>query len=392
MTVDACISSLQSSLSILSDARLAGSFTLTPYLATSRPSARYTQVNIYKRLLKHFDDAQALLIQLSDRVRDIETELERERGAVRNALAPIHSLPSECMREIFLCLAYGSMYCDAGRVLSRVCSSWRSVCLSVPEVWTHVRDYDTSLRMITLNQNRAHKLPLRITVSHNLDNLAELESTEGVSDDALDVIQSVRIVLPNASQSGKNNPRFIMTQELEEIVVCGVKSERWLLPVSTLAGDKNADRLLSISGDVLPQCLQVHGCDIDLDGSFTSGPQELVLSNVTLYDARQIYERIGRFASLLHLHQICCDKPGNTDYLADRFAADLIEYGIPVSLVLNECLPALVIAWVENVVFSDTEQQIEMEDLQVILPDVRLESQTVIDSLKGALQKLVSLL
>lgn len=393
MTVDTCISSLQKALQLLSDAHPKGSSTLIPYLTMSRPSTRYNCVNDYKRLLNRFSATRELLTRIVGRVREVELELEQEERAVQNALAPVHSLPTECMREVFLALAQGSIYCDSGRILSQVCSFWRTLCLSIPEVWTNTRDYQTALRMVKVNGSRQIKLPLRITLSHNLDLLDVLESTEGITPDGLDVVDSVCIVVSKSHQNSGPVPEFNTARTLEEIVVRTSMSGKWVSSKPPVDDDgfENDDTDLTISSCSTPSSLQVHGCLVEMEEAFDGTPAEIVLSDVTIHDAERIYQSAGvGIPPRLHLRRISCGDVGDTQGHIDSFLWCMThpESRIPDSLVLEECDPELSIALLNELTLGREDHHM-VEDIQVVLPDLRLESPTLTDRLKTALNALV---
>ncbi|KAH6891597.1 hypothetical protein BKA70DRAFT_851350 [Coprinopsis sp. MPI-PUGE-AT-0042] len=81
-------------------------------------------------------------------------DLERARGLYKGIICPVHYLPDEILREVFIHFCEGSipitlapadvtlfLESDPVYVLSRVCSRWTRVSLSTAQLWTQI-DYN----------------------------------------------------------------------------------------------------------------------------------------------------------------------------------------------------------------------------------------------------------
>lgn len=112
-------------------------------LADARRSLGATRVSICA-LTKQIDTAEAALAQI---VRDskvaIQEMLNEKRALEERAmktlayLSPMRGLPLELLREIFL-WCFKSHPCSAW-VLASVCTSWRTLALKIPMIWSKVK-------------------------------------------------------------------------------------------------------------------------------------------------------------------------------------------------------------------------------------------------------------
>lgn len=380
MTSNTCVPSLQSILDRLSDTQPTPTSSITPYLAVSRPSARYNHVNEYKTLLGSFEEARHLLSRIIQTAHDFETKLDNQEKGVRNALAPVHALPAECMREIFHCLAADTSYCDKGRTLSQVCAFWRSVALSTPEVWTHVRDLNTALIMTRLNREKQTKFPLRLTMSAKSSYLEDLKTAEGKQ--ALDEVLSLRVITPIGVAGLICRP----PPKLQELILCSVASDMWrgdvIDDIASLSVSSQGRSFFSV---------QLYGCAIKIRGMWEHGPEEIVISSLPVTDAIGVLnELVSEAQHRLHLHRIGRAKEaGHGDSEVRRFVQSMgLRESIPVSLALDRCPPELCIACfyeLGRVVGLAT-----MKDFQISVPDLRLEPPDVVSKLRAIIVVSVS--
>ncbi|KAF8211063.1 hypothetical protein K438DRAFT_1808733 [Mycena galopus ATCC 62051] len=122
----------------------------------------------------------ARLRRLDQAIPELQATLERlcqERRVLRReALAyPILTLPNELTSEIFInCLSSGRVIPRARTpplLLAQVCSKWRAIAFSVPELWNSVQPRRVStntIRLLELWFDRAGILPISISLNSQL--------------------------------------------------------------------------------------------------------------------------------------------------------------------------------------------------------------------------------
>jgi len=97
-------------------------------------------------LSKEIDEAEVALARIVAESKCAIDEMHRQRLALEAKvsytmayIAPIRRLPNELIRHIFMC-NFDDYPCTAW-VLAAVCSRWRRLALSMPQLWSKVRLY-----------------------------------------------------------------------------------------------------------------------------------------------------------------------------------------------------------------------------------------------------------
>ena len=95
-------------------------------------------------LTKKIDEAEVALARIVAESKSSINQMLRERLALEAKvshtmayIAPIRRLPNELIRHIFMCNFDDYPCC--GWVLAAVCSLWRRLALSMPNLWSKVR-------------------------------------------------------------------------------------------------------------------------------------------------------------------------------------------------------------------------------------------------------------
>lgn len=91
------------------------------------------------------DEIQSLQLKLEE-LKEYRNELHLTLGSLQAPLSPIRKLPPEILSEIFLFAAAGSSIrwpsrrddSDMPWLLGKICSYWRTVSLSLPQLWSDI--------------------------------------------------------------------------------------------------------------------------------------------------------------------------------------------------------------------------------------------------------------
>lgn len=377
--------SLHSAIEALSAFRpFSKSSAILPPLLLPKSSSRYAHASSYKQALERLKESRALLRQITDSVTRIEKEFSLQEVTLQNSLSPVNALPVECLNEIFLWLAAGMKYCDAGRTLSRVCASWRSISMSLPALWTHVLCDNFLKRMEEVTKMRATSLPLRITMSSQSTYpryIAKGEESRGR-------IASLRYVVGNRSEVPESwSIPNIELRTLYEIIIDARPSLPRPLPITPReypAVEIRMGRLHPVVG------LQVFSARILIDRDVSAYslevPRNLLLGRMTLevvwhniaclIDAQE--ERI----ETLHLSQIIADVRWTrqlSGMIENLLSPDEdAEVGWKPRLqeiILDRCFPNLAVDMIRH---RDTK----VTSFQIVLPDLRLSSPDMVATLR----------
>jgi hypothetical protein len=170
-----------------------------------RLSTNYGPIN------DEFEQITQLLIEPLNQLKDLDTEISRlqritdELSIKRNQLAdfitphqallsPIRRVPRDVLQEIFVrCLPTNHNaimnHRDAPLLLGRVCSSWRSISISIPQLWSSIhisipdppmysKEDDVFIQAVRDWLNRAGALPLSISLFQLMFNGGTSAKTE----------------------------------------------------------------------------------------------------------------------------------------------------------------------------------------------------------------------
>lgn len=109
----------------------------------------------------------------------IQTDVRANQLKRQNTLPPVLQLPSEILAEIFMHMfRYNKIECWVAKtpmVLGEVCSTWRAVAWSIPQVWCTLsleffpdegQDYsNTKIALLQEWLSRTKNLPLSMTIT-----------------------------------------------------------------------------------------------------------------------------------------------------------------------------------------------------------------------------------
>ncbi|KAF5353640.1 hypothetical protein D9757_013187 [Collybiopsis confluens] len=137
-------------------------------------------------------------------------DLQSKISTYQILLSPLRQFPTEILQQIFQLTLnpFPVIAADEGPlVLGRVCSRWRSICLSTPELWNAVhitvpealhtfQDYSAKCSRLTLGLStwlsKAKSLPLYLSVFSKNENTYQ--------EDVIQVSTMLQILVPYASQ------------------------------------------------------------------------------------------------------------------------------------------------------------------------------------------------
>ncbi|KZP19264.1 hypothetical protein FIBSPDRAFT_568009 [Athelia psychrophila] len=134
------------------------------------------------RLEKHTEQLDALARELEAAQRRCAEEhgiLEEALLEYQSVVTPIRMIPDDVLSEIFVAqgadrLAYSS---KSPLVLAGVCRRWRSVCLSMPCLWTHfhatsrsgrAEDTQDKANLMRIFTNRSGACPMQVTLDMDI--------------------------------------------------------------------------------------------------------------------------------------------------------------------------------------------------------------------------------
>jgi hypothetical protein len=129
------------------------------------------------------DTTEQRRLQLDGRIAAIRAEIQYLLQQ-RNALAPIATLPTEVLAEVFVILrdmvyeACTSRAPILWRALTHTCQAWRFVAIQCPRLWSVVDIHRNNVPWSFLMIARARSVPLSITVRNLLSFQEEIVMTE----------------------------------------------------------------------------------------------------------------------------------------------------------------------------------------------------------------------
>lgn len=361
---------------------------IAPRLLLSRPSSRYAHTVICKRALESLEESRLLMKKITDSVVRIQADCSRQEAALRNSLAPVSALPVECLEEIFRWLATGATYSDVGYTTSRVCSLWRLISLRLPILWTHVRCEAHLQRMVKANKKMLLPLPLRVTMSSRATYPPKIWEDE----ESRENIVSLRYV---ATKKPTRPALWLLpTTELPshaELIVDARSLLSW--PLATNAAEYPVITLESVT-DYDVGTLQILGARIVMATAYFETPKTMMFSHMPL---ELMQENLGAILD-----------PDNEEGIEQLYLSNIVSgvdwtrhfssigrklvprdednegdnTQVLRAVILDKCFPHLVGAIL-------TSWVTELDEIQIVLPDLRHESIDNITHLGRALNCLV---
>ncbi|KZT09457.1 uncharacterized protein LAESUDRAFT_748109 [Laetiporus sulphureus 93-53] len=292
--------------------------------------------------LRYFNESVRILIREGYRLKEL-----------RNALAPINSLPEEVLIEIFYIVAKTSI-ADIVRI-SRVCRHWRAIALASPKLWTN----------ITLT-----KLPRAATFLRRSKNVAltyHIERIERTNSHRIDERQLRRAVAPARMRCLKASlfdagdmDQLISTLDspapyLQELSLRLLKADNYTIELGL-------ETIQTLFGDSTPSLRSLTLKQISI--SWTSGLYSN-LAHLSVTDLSQEWlPSVDRFLEVL----VQCPSLQTLDIQCLRDELPIIYEGQPASRAQRVQLPLL-----ENLTFS----YVPKGWLASVLDGVSLTSRTV---------------
>ncbi|KAF8326063.1 uncharacterized protein EI90DRAFT_3018792 [Cantharellus anzutake] len=116
----------------------ANSANATPVLLQHHPSVRAEMLEHLRDHIHKMDGQMARMSITAQKFKQFEKNMVRCHSAFQNAQSPIFSLPPEILRNIFARVVCASDDRVLPEELLLVCSAWKSLILSSPELWTGI--------------------------------------------------------------------------------------------------------------------------------------------------------------------------------------------------------------------------------------------------------------
>ncbi|KAJ7442992.1 hypothetical protein FB451DRAFT_1437904 [Mycena latifolia] len=117
--------------------------------------------------LKYLDDEIAVLQKALDKLAEERAGISAYVDAHKALISPARRLPLDVIQEIFVACLPTHRNCvmsavEAPVLLGRICSSWRSISLSTPRLWSRLHIVEPQFRSITLPDFVEKKLAQRL--------------------------------------------------------------------------------------------------------------------------------------------------------------------------------------------------------------------------------------